>query len=47
MEQEKVFTMLHGSLWYLPSGLGEDKAAVSSMLIEAAFVGWWTAASDI
>lgn len=39
MEQEKVFIMLLGSLWYLPSGLGEDKA-VSSMLIEAAFVGW-------
>lgn len=46
MEREKVFIMLHQSLWYLPSGLGEEKA-ISSILIEAALVGQWAAASDI
>jgi hypothetical protein len=46
MERENVFIVLHQSLWYLPSGLGFEKA-VSSMLIEAALVGRRAAASDI
>lgn len=40
MEREKVFIMLLQSWWYLPSGLGLEKA-VSSMLIEAVLVGGW------